>query len=978
QGVRKTHDARVKNRLFKVIILITTAMTFLGSDLLNAAETEGCLLCHRYRGLSRLDSDTGELRLFFCSAEYYTYQMGPHARLKCTDCHERSEVSIFPHKVSKPVDCTTVCHLEASGRLERRFSHRDVMDYLQSSVHSIENLSQLPFQTPLLDKGQSICLYCHDEPLFRYIPEKPGVKTTLRCKTCHKDEVPLDMEYFIRHTASRMQPARPVRQMVQVCAVCHSDPSFIEKYNTHDTVASYLHSFHGKSNLLGNNETATCLDCHASETGNIHAMLTRDDPTSTTHMSQLSDTCISANCHASAPPALKTAAVHLQLDPHARTPEFYVAAFFVIITAGTLSLFFTIIMLELLSLTVRRATPEEHRLEELARQVQAHPKGKVMIHRLTVHQRFQHWLLAITFTGLVYTGMCIKFADTSWAENLVHFIGGLSIARTIHRLCGVTMLLGLGYHLIYVTVHFICLRRKLRREGDKQTLIQTILNAPMMITLQDFKDILTHFSYLFMLRKDRPAFKRFGFMEKFEYWAVFWGCAMIGTSGAMLWATDWTSGFLSGRALNFAYIVHSDEAYLAFVYIAVIHLFSVIFSPVVFPLSFGSLSGNAPPAELAEKHSAHVEQIARQLDIIVDHPPARSKMTKKQITRQIVRRGYSVVLLAVLIMIWVSSLTFLLSHLFHRQTAPTEILEIPKRLDAKTLEAAPHSLAQANASVAPMTRGPLAHFHQIPPWFQSDPTNSCTTSGCHTRLPHGKRVETRAFLNMHTTIMDCGVCHSTRTTQSLPTAWYKLESGATCETPAVLRLASFFETTDVTDPAMFSTYSKMIIELLRDALEEAGDNEQLKGWLVHLETTNPQAKLWRDVVADISKGIQMHLHGEYNAKIAIVGRDNHRPVPSAKQQLAIDRYLKYKEKQPVKQSDAQKKSLQDDVHQNVMPVGKLCKACHNSNLPMLDFSALGYSPKRIDFLQNSPIARKMQELPAGEVFHIYSHPEGEK
>ncbi len=80
-----------------------------------AADPEGCLVCHRYRGLSRMDSETDELRLFFFSAEYYAYQMGPHARLRCTDCHVREEVSVFPHQVKTLVDCTKSCHLEAEG-----------------------------------------------------------------------------------------------------------------------------------------------------------------------------------------------------------------------------------------------------------------------------------------------------------------------------------------------------------------------------------------------------------------------------------------------------------------------------------------------------------------------------------------------------------------------------------------------------------------------------------------------------------------------------------------------------------------------------------------------------------------------------------------------------------------------------------------------------------------------------------------------
>jgi len=955
---------------YKIFLLfaLTVPLTFVPLPA-QAVDAEGCLLCHRYRGLSQLDAETGELRLFFCSSEYYAYQMGPHARLNCTDCHLREEVSVFPHKVKTPVDCSTQCHLTASGRVEILFSHRPMIEALEQSVHSVEMLSQLEFSPPLLREGQSNCLYCHDEPLFRYTVNDPGGKDARRCQTCHAEEVPIDMEYFIQHTASRMQPARPTRQLIQMCAVCHSDPEVLARTDEHDPIASYLHSFHGKANMLGSTETATCLDCHASETGNPHAMLSKDDPESTTHVSQVSETCRSARCHISASPGMSSASVHLPLDPQARTPEFYVAAFFIILTAATLSLFFLILALDLLGMVVKKQDPDEHRLATLARKIQADPEHRKKLLRLTTHQRFQHWLLAITFSGLVYTGMCIKFADAPWAATLVNLVGGLTISRHIHRICGVIMLTGFGYHILYLIVHFVCLRRRLRREGSTESLVQTILKAPMMITLTDITDVVRFLLYLFKVRPHRPQFKRFGFMEKFEYWAVFWGCLMIGASGAMLWATEWISAHLSGRALNFAYIIHSDEAYLAFVYIAVVHLFSVIFSPVVFPLSLGSLSGYAPPDEMAEKHSFVVEQAAGEFNLTAE-VPHQDKLTFIEILRQILRRSYAGILLVSLIMIWVVSLQYLIHNLITRQTAPTEIVEIPKRLDELVLLEQPHDLALTGGVTEPLTRGPLAHFHQIPPWFQSDPTGGCTVSGCHYQVPHGKRVETRAFLNMHATFLDCGLCHTERVIQTPQTGWFELHDGKRSAIPAVLRLVSYLERTELSAPDQANDINDQLILLLNQALIEAGENEQLRAWLVHLETTTPQSKLWDYIIEDIQEGIRLHLHGEYAAKIA-VDQGEQRPGMNSLQKQATKEYLKNLEQLSTEQSE----KLLDEIHQGISPEGQICTPCHNSDLPMLDFGALGYSPQRIEALQDSPIARQMQQIQEGKEFIIDTHPD---
>lgn len=945
-------------------------MAALISQVATAADPEGCLLCHRYRGLSRLDSQTGDLRLFFCSAEYYAYQMGPHARLRCTDCHDREGVSVFPHHVETPVDCTQSCHLEATGRFERRFSHSDVMRHLEGSVHGPDNLREVQEKLSLLGPGQSVCLNCHDEPLFRY-NDTIGNKNTQRCQTCHTNEVPLDMEYFIRHTASRMQPARPVRQLIQVCAVCHSDPTVVEKTDGHDPVASYLHSFHGKANLLGSHDTATCLDCHANETGNAHAIFAKENPQSTTHASQVDDTCRSALCHTSATPGMSNAAVHLPLDPQARTPEFYVAAFFIILTAATLSLFFLILVLELLGAVIRRIDPEDRRLIRLARKIQAHPEYRKKLERMNVHQRLQHWLLAITFIGLVYTGMCIKFADRDWAAVLVNMVGGLTIARNIHRVCGVTLLAGFVYHFFYVAIYFIRLRRRLRREGRRESLLQSILNAPMMITLEDIKDVFRLFGYLFMFRSKRPVFHRFGFMEKFEYWAVTWGCSFIGLSGAFLWATEWTAEHFSGRALNFAYIIHSDEAYLAFVYIAVVHFFSVIFSPSVFPISLGSLTGYAPAREVAEKHGANVDQIARELNITVKE--SHSGFSKlATFSRELVRRSYAATIMALILIIWFVSMEFLITHLITRETAPTDIIEIPKKLNMAILQASQDEYSPVGGKAEPLTRGPLAHFHQIPPWFQTDAAENCTISGCHTQLPHGKKVETRAFLNMHTTFLDCGICHIKQPGPTAAADWFDLDNGARRDTPAVLQLVAFLEIIDRNDAQQLPAINEKLIALLRQSLAESNNNYQLDAWLVHLETTNPQSRLWQIIIDDMQKGLRLHLHGEYHAKIALDNGSGVRPGLSVEQKNAVNDYLHNPGNLTVEQS----KVLLKTIHQGVSDKGLLCTPCHNTSEPMLDFLDLGYNAKRTEYLQNSPLARQMQQIQQGRDFVIYPHPEG--
>ena len=52
---------------------------------------------------------------------------------------------------------------------------------------------------------------------------------------------------------------------------------------------------------------------------------------------------------------------------------------------------------------------------------------------------------------------------------------------------------------------------------------------------KDLTDLIAQMKF-FIGRSDEPArFGRFSYIEKFDYWAVYWGCVIMIGSGAMLW-----------------------------------------------------------------------------------------------------------------------------------------------------------------------------------------------------------------------------------------------------------------------------------------------------------------------------------------------------------------------------------------------------------------------------------------------------------
>ncbi len=944
--------------------------------LADGIDPENCLSCHKFRGLSRLDAETGELRLFFCSAEYYAKRQGPHSRLRCTACHEAEEYEEIPHDPQTPVDCTQTCHIVPESGVELEFSHKPVAETLDRSAHASEKLAELDFEVPLLREGQSDCLFCHDQPVFREPSiihrSHRGFDATARCDTCHGDDLPVEVDYYLQHVTSRMQPTRPVVQQAQVCAVCHSDRALVDQMESHDAVASYLHSFHGKATLLGSQETATCVDCHAHESGNVHMMLADDEPHSSTHETRIGDTCRTADCHPASAPGLSSAAVHLEIDPGARTIEFYVAAFFILLTAGVMSLYFFLIILELFNAAFRPISKEHHRLVRLAKAVMADPEGREWLTRMSVHERFQHWVLAIFFIALVLTGMPIKFAEAAWAAELIDVMGGLSFARVLHRISGVILCIAFFYHLGYIAVKgWPKLLDALAIQPMKDKLValfMLVMNFPMMITPRDIKEFVQLFLHLLFIRKERPHHDHFEFSEKFEYMAVFWGMGIIGFSGVALWIGPMAAEWLPGWVMNFAFIVHSDEAYLAFIYIAVVHMFAVILAPTVFPLSLGTLSGQAPPERIAEGHLGQLLEIARVLHITVPIEDPHDKLTPLGFVKGFVRRSYSLALLVVVAVVGVSSITFLADMLLTRPAAPAEIREIPKVLDASMLVADAHAAGHhaGDAEAEHLMRGPLAHFHKIPDWYIPDTGNSCTVAGCHPALPHAERIETRAFLNMHTTFVDCQVCHVDAAKSSGDIDWITLDDRDRRDAPAVLRLTNELERLLRDGYGDREIAHDTLHALLEIAVDESGGEHELEQWMLELETTHPESRTWERLLQDIAMGLPLHVHGEYGAKLGRLDPHGRSIAPGAQAMQATARLLAAGDAMP----EAEQDPLLEAVHTDISDEGILCTPCHALDDTVIDFSRLGYSPARVRDLESNAVIRQALNIEEGESFFL--------
>ncbi len=62
---------------------------------------------------------------------------------------------------------------------------------------------------------------------------------------------------------------------------------------------------------------------------------------------------------------------------------------------------------------------------------------------------------------------------------------------------------------------------------------------------KDLRDIRAMFRWFFF-KGPKPSFDRWTYWEKFDFLAVFWGVAIIGTSGLLLWFPEFFGKFLPG------------------------------------------------------------------------------------------------------------------------------------------------------------------------------------------------------------------------------------------------------------------------------------------------------------------------------------------------------------------------------------------------------------------------------------------------
>ncbi len=570
-----------------------------------------CIKCHV--NVSNLKDpvceDSGPVDCSICHAQnVLDYQRSTHGTSlaegnpnapNCKECHgdhfiqtkDELDSPIFTKNI--PGLCGK-CHRAGEDKVER---------IAEDSTAIVENYTMSIHGKGLLTSGllvSAVCTSCHSAHFIlpatdaRSLVNPNNIGET--CAQCHlgiyedysssihspsvaksEENLPTCHTCHNAHEVERIDRTSFRQQILAECGTCH-------EYETH----SYFDTYHGKVSLLGSGKTAKCSDCHGA-----HNILPVSNPKSTLSRENAIETC--KQCHPNSNRKFTGYLSHATHHNRHKYPIlFYTFWAMTFLLVGTF-LFFGIHTL----LWIPRSFLERFRLHKKLRR-----ESKSYYVRFGKVWRILHIVVIISFFALVVTGMILKFAATKWAVFFANLLGGFESAGVIHRLGAIVTFL-------YFAVHFYFVYKNWKNSG--KSLRQFIFDKEhgLAPTWHDVKEFFQTIRWFFTGKK-RPNYGRWTYWEKFDYLAVFWGVAMIGFTGLILWFPEFFTRFLPGWIINVATIIHSDEALLATGFIFTFHFFNTHFRPEKFPMDPVIFTGKVPLEEFKIDRPREYELVKKE------------------------------------------------------------------------------------------------------------------------------------------------------------------------------------------------------------------------------------------------------------------------------------------------------------------------------------------------------------------------------
>lgn len=226
------------------------------------------------------------------------------------------------------------------------------------------------------------------------------------------------------------------------------------------------------------------------------------------------------------------------------------------------------------------------------------------IRRFSTLRIVEHWIAMLTFGTLVATGLAQSFFSLDISRWIVMKLGGIDNIRLLHRSTGVVFAIATLSHVVIAATGVI-----LRR-----------WQPAMVINKSDFTDAIHNIRYYLSMETSPARCDRYSYKQKFEYWGILTGSLLMMVTGLVLWFPVLVTRFFPGELIPVAKALHSNEALVIVLLIAVWHIYNSIFSPEVFPLDTSIFTGyisrermiREHPLELARREGVEVEEIIAQ------------------------------------------------------------------------------------------------------------------------------------------------------------------------------------------------------------------------------------------------------------------------------------------------------------------------------------------------------------------------------
>jgi cytochrome b subunit of formate dehydrogenase len=568
-----------------------------------------CAGCHEKEG-----------KEYAASIHGVSHALGSSGAANCWDCHGSHDIVPVKHgdspvfKLNLPQTCAK-CHNNAGLTKEYEMKHPEAASQYMESIHG----------RALLKMGLIVAPSCNDchgvHNIKRGVDRDSPINHANVAATCGKCHVGVEEVY---NKSVHGQLLAKGDQRGPVCTDCHTAHDVETPTDGHfkaesdqrcgrcheDRLEHYRDTYHGKAMALGKpniaSDVAACYDCHGH-----HDVLPPSNPES--HLSRTNILATCQKCHQNATIGFTEYKPHA--NPLDKTNYPVLHAVFLGMT-GLLIGVFTFFGLHTIVWLVRAFYLYLHDSKKFREAKIKTQTDEEWFTRFVPFERFLHFLVVSSFLLLVLTGMPLKFYYTNWAKAIFSIFGGAETARILHRFGALVTFLYFGLHLSSLIGKTWKGRKSLHDPASGRIKIsrlwKTLFGPDSMVpTWQDWKDFVAHNKWFFG-KGEKPQFDRWTYWEKFDYFAVFWGVFIIGSSGVIMWFPEAVTKWIPGWVINIAHLIHSDEALLAAGFIFSIHFFNTHFRIEKFPMDTVIFSGRISKAEMLHERKRWYERLVAE------------------------------------------------------------------------------------------------------------------------------------------------------------------------------------------------------------------------------------------------------------------------------------------------------------------------------------------------------------------------------